>query len=121
MAAPTDEEPAMIDMAMSQYAYGKLQVNRLAGKKLTFPGGYDQFGQLTDDPRAIEDSRRILPMGYWKGASFAFMLDILGAILTDGIGAVKIDEIKKGSGGWCSKSSLSSFLKKRQKENKFMK
>jgi 3-dehydro-L-gulonate 2-dehydrogenase len=76
MAAPTDNNPVMIDMAMSQYAYGKLQVTRLAGKKLPFPGGFDEDGKLTVEPGPIEKSMRILPMGYWKGASFAFILDV---------------------------------------------
>lgn len=102
MAAPTENEPVMIDMAMSQYAYGKLEVTRLAGNKLPFPGGFDNDGNLTDDPGLIEESRRILPMGYWKGSSFAFMLDILGAVLTDGVGAADIDQIGKGSCGGAS-------------------
>lgn len=102
MAAPTDKDPVMIDMAMSQYAYGKLQVTRLAGQKLPYPGGFDSKGHLTDDPGAIEDSMRILPMGYWKGSSMAFMLDILGAILSDGIHAPEIDNNKKGSCGGAS-------------------
>jgi len=103
MACPGDDnEPVMIDMAMSQYAYGKLQVVRQAGKKLPFPGGFDKNGILTDDPGAIEESMRILPMGYWKGSSFAFMLDVLGAVLTDGICASEIDGVGKGSCGGAS-------------------
>jgi 3-dehydro-L-gulonate 2-dehydrogenase len=103
MAAPSsDGEPALLDMAMSLYSYGKLQVTRLAGKKLPFPGGFSKDGVLTDEPGLIEESMRILPMGYWKGSSFAFMLDILGAILSDGIGAADIDKVGKGSCGGCS-------------------
>ena len=98
-----DGGPALqLDMAISQYAYGKLQVTRLAGKKLPFPGGFDKDGNLTDDPGAIEESMRILPIGYWKGSSFAFMLDILGSILTDGVGAVDLNAETKGSCGGCS-------------------
>ncbi|MDR1932747.1 MAG: 3-dehydro-L-gulonate 2-dehydrogenase [Spirochaetales bacterium] len=103
MAAPVQGgEPVVLDMAMSLYAYGKLQVTRLAGKKLPFPGGFDKNGILTDDPGPIEESMRILPMGYWKGASFAFMLDILGAVLSDGITAAGIDKTGKGSCGGAS-------------------
>ena len=93
MACPgIDGGPVMLlDMAMSQYAYGKLQVTRLAGKKLPFPGGFDKDGNVTDDPGAIEESMRIMPMGYWKGSSFAFMLDILGTVLSDCVGAVDMN------------------------------
>jgi 3-dehydro-L-gulonate 2-dehydrogenase len=102
MAVPTKGEPVAVDMAISQYSYGKLQVTRLAGKKLPYPGGFDKDGNLTDVPGLIEESMRILPMGYWKGASFSFMLDVLGAILSDGIGAVDIDKVGKGSCGGAS-------------------
>lgn len=104
MAVPGAEgRPALqLDMAISQYAYGKLQVTRLADKKLPFPGGFDKEGNLTDDPGTIEESRRILPIGYWKGSSFSFMLDILGSILTDGVGAVDMNAEEKGSCGGCS-------------------
>ena len=104
MACPgEDDGPVMLlDMAMSQYAYGKLQVTRLAGKKLPFPGGFDKDGNVTDDPGAIEESMRIMPMGYWKGSSFAFMLDILGSLLSDGVGAVDMNAATKGSCGGCS-------------------
>ena len=102
MALPGDPHPVMLDMAMSQYAYGKLEVTRQAGKRLPFPGGFNSRGELTDIPGEIEESRRILPMGYWKGSSFAFMLDILGAVLTDGIGAADIDNTGKGSCGRAS-------------------
>lgn len=92
----------MLDMAISQYAYGKLQVTRLAGKKLPYPGGFDKNGNITDDPGAIEESMRIMPIGYWKGSSFSFMLDILGSLLSDGVGAVDLNASTKGSCGGCS-------------------
>ncbi|MCI8295491.1 MAG: 3-dehydro-L-gulonate 2-dehydrogenase [Lachnospiraceae bacterium] len=95
-------EPVLLDMAVSQYAYGKLAMTRLAGKKLPFAGGFDKDGNLTDDPGAIEESRRILPMGYWKGSSLSFMLDLLGALLSDGIGAADLDQMGKGSCGGAS-------------------
>ena len=104
MACPGPEGgPVMLlDMAISQYAYGKLQVLRLAGKKLPLPGGFDKDGNITDDPGAIEESMRIMPIGYWKGSSFSAMLDILGAILSDGVGAADLDASEKGSCGGCS-------------------
>lgn len=91
-----------MDMAISQYAYGKLQVTRLAGKKLPFPGGFDKDGKITDDPGAIEESMRIMPIGYWKGSSFSFMLDVLGSALTGGIGAADLDQKGMGSCGGAS-------------------
>lgn len=79
MAAPREGGPVVLDMAMSQYSYGKLQVTRMRGERLPFPGGFDAEGVLTDEPAEIEASRRILPMGFWKGSGFAIMLDLLAA------------------------------------------
>jgi len=102
IALPGAKEPVLLDMAMSLYSYGKLQTTRLAGKKLPFPGGFDKDGNLTDVPGLIEESMRILPMGYWKGAGFSFALDVLGAVLTNGVGTADIDKIGKGSCGGAS-------------------
>ena len=44
IAIPRKSGPIVLDMAMSQYAYGKLGVYRLAGKQLPFPGGFDKDG-----------------------------------------------------------------------------
>ena len=91
----------VLDMAMSQYSYGKLQVTRLAGQKLPYPGGFDDYGQLTDDPGTIEATRRILPMGYWKGSGFAVMLDLLSALFSGGLTTAGVDRKNMGSCGSC--------------------
>lgn len=96
------QAPLQLDMAISLYSYGKLQVTRLAGKKLPFPGGFDRDGNITDDPAAIEETMRMLPIGYWKGSSFSFMLDLLGTVLSGGIGAADLDGKGLGSCGGAS-------------------
>lgn len=97
MAVPMEEGAMVLDMAMSQYAYGKLQVTRLKGEKLPFPGGYDKEGNLTDEPGPIEESMRILPTGYWKGSGMAILLDAMAAFLTAGSPTNEIDKIQQGS------------------------
>jgi 3-dehydro-L-gulonate 2-dehydrogenase len=101
MAVPRKEGHLVLDMAMSQYSYGKLQVTRLNNKKLPFPGGFDKNGTLTDDPAAIEETRRILPIGYWKGSGFAILLDVIAALLSGGLATAAIDKLDKGSCGSC--------------------
>ena len=61
-------EHVVVDTAMAQYSYGKLSVCRQNGEKLPYPGGYDEEGSLTCDPAAIEKTRRVVPIGYWKGS-----------------------------------------------------
>jgi len=102
MALPTDEGTVLLDMAMTQYSFGKLSTTRIAGKQLPYPGGFDNDGNLTSDPGSIEASMRPLPIGYWKGSAFAFVLDLLASVFSEGIGAAKMDDVGKGSCGGCS-------------------
>ncbi len=102
MAVPRRKGNIVLDMAMSQYSYGKLEVTRLKGEQLPYPGGFDQDGRLTSDPGPIEQSMRILPMGYWKGAGFAILLDALAAILSEGLATDRIDRLGLGSCTGCS-------------------
>lgn len=97
MAVPRQKGHLVLDMAMSQYAYGKLQVTRLKGQQLPFPGGFDKNGNLTSEPGPIEESMRILPMGYWKGSGFSILLDTLAAVLSEGLATNDIDKIQRGS------------------------
>ncbi len=101
MAVPRKEGHIILDMAMSQYSYGKLEVTRLKNKKLPYPGGFDHEGNLTDDPGEIEETRRVLPIGFWKGSGLAVMLDIISALLSGGLTTTGIDKSGKGSCGGC--------------------
>ena len=101
IAIPREKGPIVLDMAMSQYAYGKLGVYRLAGKKLPYPGGFDKDGNLTDDPGAIEESKRILPTGYWKGSGMAIALDLAAALMANGRTGYDMDHAGQGSCGGC--------------------
>lgn len=94
-----DGNHLVLDMAMSQYSYGKLWGTRDKGQKLPYPGGFDHEGQLTDDPGAIAETRRILPMGMWKGSGFAILLDVISALLSGGLTTAGITKAEKGSGG----------------------
>lgn len=91
IAIPREDGPIVLDMAMSQYAYGKLGVYRLAGKQLPYPGGFDKDGNLTTDPGAIEESRRIMPTGYWKGSGMAIALDLAASVLANGMSGADMD------------------------------
>jgi len=102
IAVPRTKGPLVLDMAMSQYSYGKLQVTRLKGEVLPTPGGFDAAGNLTAEPGPIEQSMRILPTGYWKGSGLAILLDATAAILADGLATNEVDRVGRGSCGGCS-------------------
>ena len=102
MSVPRAKGHLVLDMAMSQYSYGKLQLTRVKGAQLPYPGGFDSEGRLTAEPGPIEQSMRILPIGYWKGSGFAILLDTLAAVLTEGLATHEIDRVGRGSCGGCS-------------------
>jgi len=77
--------PIVLDMAMSQFSYGSLASYATRGVELPVPGGFDAAGNLTRDAKAIEESQRALPIGFWKGSGLSFVLDVLAAMLTGGL------------------------------------
>lgn len=89
-AIPYNNGAIVLDFAMSQFSYGKMETFKNEGKKLPYPGGFNGQNELTDDPKEILNSWRPLPLGYWKGASLSLMLDILAATLSGGFSTHQI-------------------------------
>ena len=98
IAVPRHDGHIVLDMAMSQFSYGKLQEYDLNKKKLPIPGGYDVSGNLTDDPSAIIKSQRALPIGFWKGSGLSLILDVLLTALTGGQSTFKISSTENETG-----------------------
>ena len=98
MAVPRKNgEHIVLDSAMSQFSYGKIEMTKFEGKQLPVPGGFDEEGNMTTDPGAIEKTWRVLPVGYWKGSGMSILLDLVAAILAGGntvtdIGRMTSDE-----------------------------
>ena len=84
IAVPRRDGHLLLDMAMSQFSNGKLEVWRRQGKDLPIAGGYDRAGNLTQKPAEILASRRPLPIGHWKGSALAVMLDTAAALVAGG-------------------------------------
>lgn len=80
----SDNRHILLDIALSQYSYGKLESYRLRNEQLPYDGGFDEHGHLTCDPGAIEQSRRPLSIGYWKGSGLAILFDLAAALLSGG-------------------------------------
>ena len=84
IAVPRAKGHVVLDMAMSQFSYGALESYRKRGELLPVEGGFDAEGKLTRDPGAIEQSQRLLPVGFWKGSGLAVMLDMMAAMTSLG-------------------------------------
>ncbi len=98
MAVPGGRGPLVLDMAMSQFSYGKLNTLQARGELLPVEGGFDAEGKATRDPASILETRRLLPTGYWKGSGLAILLDAMAALLAQGRPGHRIDEVRRGSG-----------------------
>ena len=80
----SDGRHVVVDMAMSQFSYGKIEEYRRKEEELPIPGGYDSNGNLSVDPVEIEKTGRVLPIGFWKGSGLSIALDLIAAILSEG-------------------------------------
>lgn len=94
MAIPYKDEAIVLDMAMSQYSFGAMELLKYKNEKLPMMGGYNEKGELTNDPSEIIATRRTLPIGYWKGAGMSVLLDIFAAILSAGLAGHEITQSK---------------------------
>ena len=79
LAIPRKKGAVVVDASMSQFAYGRLEIASQNGEMLPAPGGFDKDGNITADPAAILETRRPIPMGYWKGAAMSLALDMIAA------------------------------------------
>ena len=50
IAVPFKDDAVVLDFAMTQFSYGKMENYRREGKKLPYAGGFNESGELTDDP-----------------------------------------------------------------------
>lgn len=98
MAFPWKGGEIIVDMAMSQYSYGALELAVLKGEEMPFAAGFDADGNLTNDPAAVLKTMRMMPAGYWKGAALSFALDIFAGSLSLGKTTSEIGKLESEYG-----------------------
>lgn len=94
LALPYQNEAIVLDMAMSQFSFGAMEQAVMKGETLTVPGGYDAEGNLSQDPQAILETWRSIPIGFWKGAGLSLLLDVLASIISGGASTQEISKTK---------------------------
>jgi 3-dehydro-L-gulonate 2-dehydrogenase len=92
IALPYNDEAIVLDMAMSQYSFGSLDLKKMKNETLPVHGGYDKHGNLTQNPSAILESERPLPIGFWKGAGLSLLLDLIATVLAGGISTHEVSK-----------------------------
>ena len=90
ISIPRKEGHVVLDMALSQFSFGKMQSLDLKNEELPFNGGWDSNNQLSKNPKEIMNSGRALPVGYWKGSALSMILDMLATLLSAGNSTYKI-------------------------------
>ena len=98
ISVPREQGHVVLDMSISQFAFGKINDYKLKGEKLPYPGGWDDKNELSNDPEKILTKERGLPIGYWKGSALSIILDMLATLLSAGDSTYRISlkEIETG-------------------------
>ncbi|PSL07592.1 3-dehydro-L-gulonate 2-dehydrogenase [Cecembia rubra] len=84
IAIPRANGIILLDMAMSQFSYGKMNTYLRKGEEMPYEAGFDQQGNLTKSPAEIISNELALPVGLWKGAGISLLLDMIASILSGG-------------------------------------
>ncbi|WP_158857037.1 3-dehydro-L-gulonate 2-dehydrogenase [Lunatibacter salilacus] len=84
LAVPSGDQGVVLDMAMSQFSYGKMGTYLRKGEDLPFDAGFDGEGQLTKKPADILAGNLALPFGMWKGSGLSLMLNMISSLISGG-------------------------------------
>ena len=98
-AIPRKAGSLVMDMAVSQYAFGKLEIMAQEGGMLDTACGYDLEGNLTNDPKKITESKLMMPMALWKGSALSIMIDLMTSMLSLGRTSLKIGDPSEDEAG----------------------
>lgn len=98
IAVPRKNDHVVLDMAMSQFSYGQLANYRRDKKDLPLDGGYDDTGKLTKNAGQIYDTKRVLPIGFWKGSGLSIMFDLIASLLSGGKATHELNNIGHDTG-----------------------
>lgn len=93
LSVPREEGHVVVDLAMAQFSYGKMENTMLKNELLPVAGGYDSEGNITNDPAEISKTWRVLPIGFWKGSGLSILLDLIATVLSGGNSAYKIGQL----------------------------
>lgn len=95
IAIPREKGPVVLDMAMSQFSYGKLNTYAIRDEELSYEAGFDEDGNLTKEPKQVIENMMTLPIGLWKGAGMSLMIDIIASFLSEGNATHNLGDLEK--------------------------
>jgi LDH2 family malate/lactate/ureidoglycolate dehydrogenase len=74
--------PIVLDMALSQTAFGRIRLAAAEGRDIPIGWAYDARGEPTTDSGEALRASLLAPAGGYKGYGLAIMIDVLAGILT---------------------------------------
>lgn len=90
---PHGDTPVLVDVAMSMFSYGKLEVYKRSGRPLPVDGGLNKDQQPTKNAAEILETHESYPIGYWKGSGLSLALDLIAAALAGGRTTRQVGEL----------------------------
>ena len=93
MSVPRQGGHVVVDIAMAQFSYGQMEATAMRGDTLSVAGGYDAEGTLSNDPKAIAQTGRVLPIGFWKGSSLSIVMDLIATVLSGGRSTYQVGQL----------------------------
>lgn len=93
LAIPHGDTPVLVDVAMSMFSYGKLEVYKRSGRPLPVDGGLNKNQQPTRNAAEILETHESYPIGYWKGSGLSLALDLIASALAGGRTTRQVGEL----------------------------
>jgi LDH2 family malate/lactate/ureidoglycolate dehydrogenase len=76
------EPPLVLDMALSQVAFGRVRLAAAEGRPIPAGWAYDSRGRPTTDAEEALRAGLLAPMGAHKGSGLSLIVDVLAGVLT---------------------------------------
>jgi LDH2 family malate/lactate/ureidoglycolate dehydrogenase len=97
------DPPILLDMALSQTAFGRVRLAAAEGREIPLGWALDREGKPTTDARRALEAELLSPVGAYKGLGLAIVIDVLAGVLTGspfGQAATGHANPAGGSGHW---------------------
>ena len=91
--------PIVLDMALSQVAYGRIRLAAAEGRPIPLGWGLDELGRQTTDAAAALAAGSLTPVGDYKGYGLSMVGEILAGVLTGSPFASRADAHGRREGG----------------------
>jgi LDH2 family malate/lactate/ureidoglycolate dehydrogenase len=91
--------PVVLDMALSQVAYGRIRLAAAESRPIPLGWGLDEAGRPTTDAEAALAARLLAPVGDHKGYGLAVVAEVLAGVLTGSPFAGRSDAHGTRAGG----------------------